>query len=172
MRRRACRAFYRRRFESSVIGQHAMLPPPELTQQFLSSELPAPYPSGPNTSFLDPTPMPYRFTEPALTAHNARHAFTTPEDPTYCTTTSEFGKLAMRAADYPIRWYGLRGEFTTSFFLGGQGPKSKVNSGLNAAMDRSDIHHVYDQGWSGHMGLRDYNIPSLGAANFVTKFKR
>ena len=101
MRRRACRAFYRRRFESSVIGQHAMLPPPELTQQFLSSELPAPYPSGPNTSFLDPTPMPYRFTEPALTAHNARHAFTTPEDPTYCTTTSEFGKLAMRAADTP-----------------------------------------------------------------------
>ena len=47
-----------------------------------------------------------------------------------------------------------------------------MNTGLNAAIDRSDIHHVYDQGWSGHMGLRHYNIPSLGAANFVTRFKR
>ena len=78
----------------------------------------------------------------------------------------------MRPSDFPIRWYGLRGEFTTSFFLGGQGPKSKVNSSLNSAMDRSDFHHVYDQGWSGHLGLRDYNIPSLGAANFVTKFSK
>ena len=163
------REFYRRRFESSVLGQHSMLPPDDLKSHFLSSEMPAPYPSGPNTSFLDPTPMPARFQPSSLEEHNARLAKAKPENPTYSTTSSEIGKLGLQEADFPIRWYGLRGEFTNNFFLGGAAPKQKVNTGLNCAMDRSDIHHDYDQGWSGHMGLRDYNIPSLTAATFVGK---
>ena len=163
------REFYRRRFESSVLGQHSMLPPPELAQHFKSGEEPAPYPSGPNTSFLDPTPMPRRFMAESLPAHNARHANKKTKNPTYSTSASEVGELPIQESDFPIRWYGLRGEFTNAFFLGGKGPKSKVNTGLSTAMDRSDFHHEYDQGWSGHMGLRDYNIPSLTAATFVGK---
>ena len=92
-----------------------------------------------------------------------------PENPTYSTSSSDIGKLSLQHTDFPIRWYGLRGEFTSNFFLGGQGPKSKVNTGLNTAMDRSDVHHAYDQGWTGHMGLRDHNIPSLTSATFVGK---
>ena len=161
------REFYRRRFESSVLGQHAMMPDEELKKYFKSSEEPAPFPSGPNTSFLDPTPMPRRFTADSLSSHNYRHTKAggaKAQDPTYSTTTSEIGKLPLQAADFPIRWYGLRGEFTTAFFLGGKGPASKVNTSLNAAMDRSDFHSTFDQGWSGHLGLRDHNIPSLNAA--------
>jgi len=146
---------------------HAMMPPPEVSGHFMSTEMPAPYPSGPNTSFLDPTPMPFRFQEDALDSHNARHAHVKTENPTYSTSASEVGKLALQPSDMPIRWYGLRGEFTNAFFLGGKRPKSKVNTGLNCAMDRSDIHHNMDQAWSGHLGLRDYNIPSLNAASFV-----
>ena len=146
-----------------------MMPPPEIAQHFMAMEAPAPYPSGPNTSFLDPTPMPFRFQDGSLDMHNARHTKAKPENPTYSTSASEVGKLALQHTDFPIRWYGLRGEFTDSFFRGGANPKSKVNTGLNAAMDRSDIHHAYDQGWSGHLGLRNYNIPSLTAAEFAHK---
>ena len=213
-----------------MLGQHAMMPDLTLSQHFRSSEEPAPFPSGPNTSFLDPTPMPARFQESSLESHNLRHTNTKPEDPTYSTSSSEVGKLPLQGADFPIRWYGLRGEFTSAFFLGGKGPASKVstglkqplatltleacililahatalalsltssalalilalaltltltltltfhshppspnqvNTGLNASMDRSDFHSTFDQGWSGHLGLRDHNIPSLHAASFV-----
>ena len=106
----------------------------ELKKYFKSSEEPAPFPSGPNTSFLDPTPMPRRFMADSLSSHNYRHTKAggaKAQDPTYSTTTSEIGKLPLQAADFPIRWYGLRGEFTTAFFLGGKGPASKVNTSLN-----------------------------------------
>ena len=164
------REFYRRRFESSVLGQHAMMPDDVLKTHFKSAEEPAPFPSGPNTSFLDPTPMPARFEADSLGSHNYRHTKgggAKADDPTYSTSASEVGKLPLQAADFPIRWYGLRGEFTTAFFLGGKGPASKVNTGLNASMDRSDFHSTFDQGWSGHLGLRDHNIPSLHAASFI-----
>ena len=101
------REFYRRRFESSVLGQHAMMPDEELKKYFKSSEEPAPFPSGPNTSFLDPTPMPRRFTADSLSSHNYRHTKAggaKAQDPTYSTTTSEIGKLPLQAADFPIRW--------------------------------------------------------------------
>ena len=75
--------------------------------------------------------------------------------------------LDIAASDLPMRWYGLRGEFTNAFFLGGNDTKSKVNTGLNAAMDRSSIHHTMDQGWSGHMGIYDYNIANLTASKYV-----
>ena len=166
------REFYRRRFESSVLGQHAMMPDDVLKTHFKSAEEPAPFPSGPNTSFLDPTPMPARFEADSLGSHNYRHTKgggAKADDPTYSTSASEVGKLPLQAADFPIRWYGLRGEFTTAFFLGGKGPASKVNTGLNASMDRSDFHSTFDQGWSGHLGLRDHNIPSLHAASFIGK---
>ena len=113
-----------------MLGQHAMMPDLTLSQHFRSSEEPAPFPSGPNTSFLDPTPMPARFQESSLESHNLRHTNTKPEDPTYSTSSSEVGKLPLQGADFPIRWYGLRGEFTSAFFLGGKGPASKVSTGL------------------------------------------
>ena len=131
-RARFGREFYRRRFESSVLGQHSMMPDMNLSQHFKSGEEPAPFPSGPNTSFLDPTPMPARFEADSLTSHNYRHTKqggAKTDDPTYSTSSSEVGKLPLQAADFPIRWYGLRGEFTSAFFLGGKGPASKVSTG-------------------------------------------
>ena len=101
------------------MGQHAMMPDLSLSRHFKSSEEPAPFPSGPNTSFLDPTPMPARFLEPSLAEHNLRHANAKVQNPTYSTSASEVGRLPLQAADFPIRWYGLRGEFTSAFFLGG-----------------------------------------------------
>ena len=162
--------FYRLRFESSVMGNHSMLPPPEIDANLRSVEDPSPYPSGPNTSFHDPTPMPARFTEEAVPALNKQRQEEKKRkqlNPTYHTTTSEIGSLDITASDLPMRWYGLRGEFTNAFFLGGNDTKSKVNTGLNAAMDRSSIHHTMDQGWSGHMGIYDYNIANLTASKYV-----
>ena len=162
--------FYRLRFESSVMGNHSMLPPPEIDANLRSVEDPSPYPSGPNTSFHDPTPMPARFTEEAVPALNKQRQEEKKRkqlNPTYHTTTSEIGSLDISASDLPMRWYGLRGEFTNAFFLGGNDTKSKVNTGLNAAMDRSSIHHTMDQGWSGHMGIYDYNIANLTASKYV-----
>mgnify|MGYP004159925347 CR=1 FL=1 len=52
------------------MGNHSMLPPPEIDANLRSVEDPSPYPSGPNTSFHDPTPMPARFTEEAVPALN------------------------------------------------------------------------------------------------------
>ena len=152
------------------MGNHSMLPPPEIDANLRSVEDPSPYPSGPNTSFHDPTPMPARFTEEAVPALNKQRQEEKKRkqlNPTYHTTTSEIGSLDITASDLPMRWYGLRGEFTNAFFLGGNDTKSKVNTGLNAAMDRSSIHHTMDQGWSGHMGIYDYNIANLTASKYV-----
>jgi len=149
-------AFYRRRFESSVMGHHMMLPPADVAAKMVHPEAPPTHPCGPNTNFQYPTPMPFRYQEGALPEHNARHTKARQEHPIYATTSSEIGKLQMQHSDLPMRYYGLEGTFTASW--GMALPKTKVNSGLNTAFDRSGIHHVYDQGWSGHLKLTDYNI--------------
>ena len=158
--------FYRRRFESSVLGQHSMLPPKDISQHFVSKEEPAPYPSGANTSFQYQTPMPFRFTDESLDVHNKRLEGTPLENPTYHTTASEIGALEMTHTDLPMRWYGRNGMFTSSWVAA---PKTKVNSGLNSAMDRSDVHNSFDQGWSGKLGLTDFNVANLKATSFVGK---
>ena len=94
----------------------------EIDANLRSVEDPSPYPSGPNTSFHDPTPMPARFTEEAVPALNKQRQEEKKRkqlNPTYHTTTSEIGSLDISASDLPMRWYGLRGEFTNAFFLGG-----------------------------------------------------
>jgi len=160
---------YRRRFESSVFGEHAMLPPPEVLANFKSKEEPAPYPSGPNTSFHNLTPMPYRFTEDALPVTNKRHETEKELHPCYQTSSSDIGRLEMMTSDLPMRWYGRSGMFTSSWVAE---PKTKVNTGLNTGMDRSDIHQNFDQGWSGHLGLTDYNVANLRSSTFVGKAPR
>lgn len=162
--------YYRRRFESSVLGNHAMLPPnAELAYQMLASERPSEVPSGPDTSFQNKTPMPFRFQDAALPKHNQRHENEAMANPIFATTSSEIGRLGLSHTDMPMRWYGLRGEFTNKFYLGGADPKAKVHTGLNTAMDRSGIHHTYDQGWSGHLGLKDHNLGSLSYARSLQR---
>ena len=114
-----------------------MLPPPEILAHMKSKEEPAAYPSGPNTSFHNLTPMPHRFTEEALPAVNVRHEDAKDEHPCYTTTSGEIGRLPMEGSDLPMRWYGRSAIFTSGWVAE---PKTKVNSGLNTGMDRSDIH--------------------------------
>lgn len=118
-----------------------MLPPQEVSQHFVSKEQPAPYPSGPNTSFHNLTPMPYRFTEDALPVLNEHHAPEKVKEQSACyhTTSSEIGRLPMEGTDFPMRWYGRAGTFTSGWVAE---PKTKVNTGLNTGMDRSDIHQT------------------------------
>ena len=130
---RAHQELYRRRFESSVFGEHAMLPPPEILQHMKSKEEPAAYPSGPNTSFHNLTPMPHRFTDGALDQINTRHAEAKEVHPCYHTSSKEIGALPYSSSDLPMRWYGRTGNFTGGWVAE---PKTKVNSGLNTGMDR------------------------------------
>ena len=48
-------------------------------------------------------------------------------------------------------------------------PKTKVNTSLNTAMDRSDVHPAMDQGWSGHLGLTDYNVANRQYSKYVSR---
>mgnify|MGYP006148462761 CR=1 FL=1 len=129
--------FYRRRFESSVFGQHSMLPPREVSDRFKSKEEPSNYPSGQDTSFQNLTPMPFRFTDNALVLQTPKKV----ELPYYQTTTSEVGKMPVGSVDLPMRWYGRSGMFTSSWVAP---PKTKVSTGLNTAMFHSDIHPTCD----------------------------
>lgn len=103
-----------------------------------SKEEPSSYPSGPNTSFQNQTPMPYCFTKPALPEINSRHENEKESHACYQTTAGEIGRLKLEDSDLPMRWYGRNGVFTAGWVAE---PKTKVNSGLNTGMDRSDIHH-------------------------------
>lgn len=165
--------FYRRRFESSVLGNHCMMPSLK-TSEYVQSVQDAPSGSGANVNFHDPTPMPFRFQAGSLKSHNKRHELTKPENPSFSTTSSEIGKLSLMESDLHMRWYGKRGGWTKWHSVqlnDGQGvdPKTRINAGLNTAMDRSDIHDSFDQGWNGRLGLYDYNLPNMQYASFVAK---
>merc|ERR1712070_496710 len=153
----------------SVFGEHSMLPPPGVAQNFKSTEEPSPYPSGPNTSFHNQTPMPYRFTEGAMPVTNEHCEKIKEPNPCYQTTASEIGRLPVEGTDLHMRWYGRAGTFTSGWVAE---PKTKVNTGLNTGMDRSDIHHNFDQGWSGHLGLTDFNVANQRSGTFVGKAPR
>jgi len=166
---------YRKRFESSVLGQHQLFPPTDAGKKSFTEscvfEKPKAYPSGPNTSFADPTPMPFRFEEGALPSHNHRYSgVQKPQHPCFETSSSDIGKLALTKTDFPMRWYGLEGRFTDQFYRGGAKPGQRVGSGLNTAMDRSNAHHHFDQGWSGKLGLTDHNIGSLQMARSMSRY--
>eukprot|EP00962_Isochrysis_galbana_P038041 scaffold13431_cov126-Isochrysis_galbana.AAC.1 len=164
---------YRRRFESSVLGQHPLFPPTATGKKEFSDscffERPKGYPSGPNTSFADPTPMPFRFQESSLAQHNQRYATHKKQHPCFETSSADVGKLPLSSTDFHMRWYGLEGRFTNQFYLGGARPGQKVGTGLSTAMDRSSVHHAMDQGWSGKLGLKDYNIGSLHMARSIAR---
>mmetsp|Transcript_26208 Transcript_26208/g.52531 ORF Transcript_26208/g.52531 Transcript_26208/m.52531 type:complete len:181 (-) Transcript_26208:504-1046(-) len=164
-------AFYRKRFESSVMGFHQMLPPPEVAARMCHPEAPPTHPKGPNTNFQYPTPMPFRFQEEALPTHNKRHEKARVEHPIYATSSSEIGKLTVEHTDLPLRWYGLEGDFTRTWdsALPFTLPKTRVSSGLNTALDHSDIHHTMDQGWSGNLGLTDFNVTNREYAKHVVR---
>ena len=192
-------AFYRRRFESSVFGNHQvsnrrpmvrgrdafateeyhcssccinssgtltyrvpllalqMMPPPELALAMKHPEDPPKHPCGPNTSFQYKTPMPHTFTESSLPKHNgAKTTFQREEHPIYQATSTEIGRLPLQETDLHMRWYGLQGEFTNGWAAAL--PKTRVNTGLNTGMDRSNVHPIMDQGWSGHLGLTDFGM--------------
>ena len=159
--------YYRRRFESSVMGNHMMMPPPEVAQNMVHPEAPPTHPKGPNTNFQYPTPMPHRYTDASLATHNARHDTAKVDHPIYTSTTSEFGKMSIQATDLPMRWYGLEGMFTAQW--NSALPKTRVATGLNTAMDRSKFAHEYDQGWRGNLGLTDYNIANREYSTHVVR---
>jgi len=145
--------FYRRRFESSVMGNHMLMPPAVIAQQMMHPEAPPTHPTGPNTNFQYPTPMPYRYREEALSSHNERLQTAKAPHPIYQTSADEIGKLGMQVTDLPMRWYGLEGAFTAQW--NSALPKTRVATGLNTGLDRSKNHHEYDQGWRGNLGLTD-----------------
>jgi hypothetical protein len=147
-----------------------MLPPEEITSRLQSKEEPSLYPSGQDTSFQNATPMPFRFTSDALDTVNKRlETSQKVASPTYQTSASEVGKLGITETDLPMRWYGRKGEFTSGWVAP---PSSRVNAGLSTSLDRSNFHVTQDQGWSGHLGLTDYNVANLKASTFVGKEPR
>jgi len=161
---------YRRRFERSVLGQHPLMPPTAQSEDFgQSHERINSYPCGPDTSFGDPTPMPFRFTDKALADMNQRHADQKPINPCYATTSSEIGRLPIEKSDLPMRYYPMDTRYTTKFFLGNAEPKTMVNTGLNTAIDRSFVHATMDQGWAGNLGLKHHNISSLSYARAAAR---
>jgi hypothetical protein len=170
-------AAYRQRFETSVLGQHAMMPEcPKFGDSLIVStradgKVPHPCPSGPDTNFMNKTAMPHRFTADCIPDAQRKHkeVVRAADHPIYSTTASEIGRLPCSNADLHMRWYGLRGEFTDKFYLGGANPKGNVNSGLNTAMDRSGVHHSHDQGWGGNQGLKHHNIGSLSSARALQR---
>lgn len=159
--------FYRKRFESSVMGFHMMMPPTEVATQMVHPEAPPTHPKGPNTNFQYPTPMPHRFGEDSLPSHNLRHTTVRKEHPIYATSASEIGKLELQHTDLPMRWYGLEGMFTSQW--NSALPKTRVATGLNTSMDRSIIHHEFDQGWRGNLGLTDFNIANREYSTHVVR---
>lgn len=164
-------AYYRKRFESSVMGQHMMMPPKDVSENMLHPEAPPTHPCGPNTNFQYPTPMPFTFQDGALSTHNSsKHGLQKMEHPIYVTSTSEIGKLSLQHTDLHMRWYGLKGDFTSGWDSAPS--KTRVNTGLNTAMDRSDFHPTFDQGWSGHLGLTDFNIANGAYAKQVVRPSR
>ena len=146
-------AYYRRRFESSVLGNHMMMPPMPVANCMVHPEAPPTHPTGPNTNFQYPTPMPYRYSEDSISAHNSVRDNKKVEHPIYSKSSDVIGKLNMQATDLPMRWYGLEGTFTSQW--NSALPKTRVATGLNSAMDRSKFHHEFDQGWKGNLGLTD-----------------
>lgn len=123
-------------------------------------EAPPTHPCGPNTSFQFKTPMPYQFQKESVPKANAaKAALLKEEHPIYQTSSSEVGKLMGQDSDLHMRWYGLNGAFTNFCTAGGAAlSKHNVKTGLNTAMDRSDHHPTFDQGWSGHLGQTDFNV--------------
>ena len=101
-------AFYRRRFESSVMGSHMMMPPKHVAAQMVHPEAPPTHPKGPNTNFQYPTPIPFRYRDEALGSINKRHEEAKTEHPIYASTTMEIGKLPMQPTDFPMRWYDTK----------------------------------------------------------------
>ena len=150
------------------MGMHSMLPPEEVSQNFISREEPSTVPCGQDTSFQHQTPMPFRFTASALDDVNKRHDSPKVVSPIYATTSSEVGQLGLQASDLPMRWYGRAGHFTQSWVAP---PSTCGRTGLTTAIERSNTHHSGDQGWSGHLGLNDYG-PNLHAASFVGRDPR
>jgi len=159
--------FYRRRFESSVLGNHMMMPSPEVAALMVHPEAPPTHPKGPNTNFSYPTPMPHRYREESLASHNARHENSKKEHPIYATSSQVVGALDIQNTDLHMRWYGLEGQFTAQW--NAALPKTRVSTGLNTAMDRSNVHHGFDQGWTGNLGLTDFNIANREYSTHVVR---
>ena len=146
------------------------MPPKEVVDNMVHPEAPPTHPCGPNTNFQYPTPMPFRFVDKSLDFHNSIRHNQKAEHPIYQTTSAEIGKMDMQATDFHMRWYGLAGTFTTAHTGGGAVlPKSRVSTGLNTAFDRSVVHPTMDQGWSGHLGLTDFNISNKEYAKHVVR---
>ena len=119
------------------MGEHAMLPPPEVLSTFKSKEEPSKFPSGQDTSFSNPTEIPFRFTEGSMDVRKTMSPTKKPDNPNYMTTAQEVGKLDAVETDMPMRWYGRNGQFTSSWVAES---KTMTRSGLGTAIDRSDVH--------------------------------
>lgn len=131
--------YYRRRFESSVMGEHTMMPPPDVAARFTSKEEPSKFPSGQDTSFQNATEMPYRFTEGSIITRAANSPPKAKKQllPQYQTTSTEVGAVDVSETDLPMRWYGRNGQFTSSWVAES---KTMTSSGLSTSIYRSDVH--------------------------------
>jgi len=156
------------------MGHHMMMPPQTVASNMKHPEAPPTHPCGPNTNFQYPTPMPFTFDPNSLDKHNtAKRNMQRPEHPIYQTTSSEIGRLELQNSDFHMRWYGLNGHFTDYSSVKGMAlPKTRVNTGLNTSMDHSDVHHTFDQGWNGSLGLSDFNIANGSYAKQVVRPSR
>eukprot|EP00322_Chrysochromulina_rotalis_P031861 CAMPEP_0115876046 /NCGR_PEP_ID=MMETSP0287-20121206/25438_1 /TAXON_ID=412157 /ORGANISM="Chrysochromulina rotalis, Strain UIO044" /LENGTH=148 /DNA_ID=CAMNT_0003331383 /DNA_START=9 /DNA_END=455 /DNA_ORIENTATION=+ len=146
-----------------------MLPPPDVAARLKSKEEPSKYPSGQDTSFQNMTEMPYRFTKDSLETCKQNSPVRKSDSPIYATSSSVVGQIHAEPTDMPMRWYGRNGMFTSSWVAES---KTMTSSALSTSIDRSNVHPTQDQGWSGHLGLQDYNIANLKAATFVGQAPR
>jgi len=136
---------YRRRFESSVMGHHLVLPPADLALRHpLESEAAG---AGTHLAPKDPNPIPFRFTTAAIPQYvDAQTAkLHKPKNPQYSTSANEIGGHPVDFAELPLEWHGSKSHFTKWHRVQSEGtpgidPTSSGNSSLNTAIDRSYMY--------------------------------
>lgn len=63
------------------------------------------------------------------------------EHPVFTTSSNAYGKKVPTQHEMPLKWSGVKGEFTSTQFAGGP---SKGTTGFNTSVTKSKVHKLMD----------------------------
>jgi hypothetical protein len=63
------------------------------------------------------------------------------EHPVFTTSNNAYGKKGPTQHEMPLKWSGVKGEFTSIQFAGGP---NKNTSGFNTSVTKSKVHRLMD----------------------------
>jgi hypothetical protein len=63
------------------------------------------------------------------------------EHPVFTTSNNAYGKKGPTQHEMPLKWSGVKGEFTSTQFAGGP---NKNTSGFNTSVTKSKVHRLMD----------------------------